>query len=312
MAWEDEGVRELVKQFLPATDEVDKLQRGSSSASRFFRKVMTRNYSNLQTTQGTYLVTPSGELLGYGHTLEPEEMKTFLKDGLKRWHAMSQAERLGNEASMAKKSSKYPEDGLVLMVALHKFYEREPRTQRELRGLVEWNRDYAWFRKDEARKFLSSTPKIGEMHEVPADLINRLARYHFTDTVLAWADPYPLSKVELAQLTSTVTKIEGNIVSLRFDGAVKVWQDDLPRFGYSRSRLPRKPDRGYDAKLLGYATFDLETSRFVSFDLVAKGSHHGGGVGAYTVPTTLGIVLSLAGDRPMDRIEPLHIRQYGW
>ncbi len=273
---------------------------------------MTRNYSNLQTTQGTYLVTPSGELLGYGHTLEPKDMKTFLNDGLKKWNAMSQAERLGNEASIGKKSSMYPEDGLVLMVALHKFYSREPRTQRELRGLVEWNRDYAWFRKDEARQFLSSAPKIGEKHEVPADLINRLARYHFTDTVLAWADPYPLSKVELAQLTSTVTKIEGNIVSVRFDGAVKVWQDDLPRFGYSRARLPRKPDRGYDAKLLGYATFDLEKSKFVSFDLVAKGSHYGGGVGAYTVPTTLGIVLSLAGDRPMDRIEPLHIRQYGW
>ncbi|MCH7904352.1 MAG: hypothetical protein IH944_07260 [Armatimonadetes bacterium] len=297
---------------MPATDEVDKLQRGNTPASRFFRQVMTRNYSNLQTTQGTYLVTPSGELLGYGHTLDPAGMKTFLKDGLKKWNAMSQAERLGNEANMAKKSSMYPEDGLVLMVALHKFYEREPRTARELRGLVEWNRDYAWFSKDEARQFLPNAPKTGDKHEVPTSLINRLARYHFTDTVLAWADPYPLNKVESAQLTSTVTKIEGNIVSVRFDGAVKVWQDDLPRFGYSRARLPRKPDRGYDAKLLGYATFDLETSKFVSFELVAKGAHHGGGVGAYTVPTTLGIVLSLAGDRPMDRIEPLHIRQYDW
>ena len=66
LAWEDEGVRELVKGYLPATDEVEKLQRGNTSASRFFRKIMTRNYSNLQTTQGTYLVTPSGELLGYG------------------------------------------------------------------------------------------------------------------------------------------------------------------------------------------------------------------------------------------------------
>ena len=297
---------------MPATDEVDKLQRGNTSASRFFRNIMTRNYSNLQTTQGTYLVTPSGVLLGYGHTLDPKAMRTFLKDGLEKWRAMSQAERLGDEANIAKKSSKYPEDGLVLMVALHKFYEREPRTGRELRGLVEWNRDYAWFRKDEARQFLSKTLKTGDRHEVPANLINRLARYHFTDTALAWADPYPLSKVVSAQLTSTVIEIEGNIVSVRFDGAVKLAQNDLPRFGYSRSRLPRKPDRGYDAKLLGYATFDLEKSKFVSFDLVAKGSHHGGGVGAYTVPTTLGIVLSLAGDRPMDRIEPLHIRQYGW
>ena len=291
---------------------MDKLQRGNTAASRFFRAIMTRNYSNLQTTQGTYLVTPGGELLGYGHTLDPKAMKTFLKDGLKKWNAMSQTERLGNSANIAKKSTKYPDEGLVLMVSLRKFYSREPKTQREHRGLVEWNKDYAWFQKDEARQFISKTPKKGEVHEVPVDLINRLARYHFTDTVLAWADPYPLSKVESAQLTSTVVKIEGNLVSVRFDGAVKVGQDDLPRFGYSRARLPRKPDRGYDAKLLGYATFDLEKNKFVKFDLVAKGLHHGGGTGAYTVPTTLGIVLSLAGDRPMDRIEPLHINRYSW
>ena len=51
---------------------------------------------------------------------------------------------------------------------------------------------------------------------------------------------------------------------------------------------------------------------FASFDLVAKGAHHGGGERGFTVPTTLGIVLSLAGDRPMDRTEPFHLRRYGW
>lgn len=99
---------------------------------------------------------------------------------------------------------------------------------------------------------------------------------------------------------------------MRLEGAVQISQSDLPRYGYSRGRLPRKPSRGYDAKLLGYATFNLETGRFLSFDLVAHGAHHGGGERSFDAPATLGIVLSLAGDRPMDRVEPFHLRRYGW
>ena len=315
MAWEDAGVRELVvKQFVPAADEVEKLERGDTFASRFFQEIATRHFTDLHTTQGTYMVAPSGALLGFGHVLDPVAMMSFLRKGLQKWNALSQDERLGDASddSTRERASLYPEDGLVLGVVLRKFYERQPRTERERRGLVEWNKDFAWFRRDEARRFLSAAPEKGGRHEVPSNLVNRLARYHFTDTVRAFADPYPSRCIETAQLTSTVLGIQGSLISLGFEGAVRMSQSDLPRHGYSHGRLPRKPSRSYDAKLLGYATFDLDTDRFLSFDLVALGPHQGGGERSFDAPTTLGIVLSLAGDRPMDRVEPFHLRLYGW
>ena len=304
----------MIKQFVPAADEVEKLERGHTAACSIFRKVATRHFDDLRTTQGTYIITPSGALLGSDHVLEPAAMKSFLRKGLQAWNALSQEVRLGDGSGedAHEPKSLYPVDGLVLSVVLRKSYEREPRTQRDLRGLVEWNKDFAWFHRGEARQFLPETPVLGNRHDVPSTLINRIARYNFTDTVRAFADSYPSRSIETAQLTSTVVGVEGSIVSVRFEGAVKLSQDDVPLYGHTKIRIPRKPTRGYDATLLGYATFDLETGRFLSFELVAHGAHYGGGQRGFSAPATLGIAMSLAGDRPMDRVEPLHLGLYGW
>ena len=96
MAWQDAGVRELAKQFVPAADEVEKLQRGTTFASRFFQEIATRHFADLRTTQGTYIVAPSGALLGYDHVLDPVAMKSFLREGLEKWNALSQDERSGD------------------------------------------------------------------------------------------------------------------------------------------------------------------------------------------------------------------------
>ena len=131
MAWEDAGVRELVKQFVPAADEVEKLERGNTFASKVFRKIATRHFAHVRTAQGTYIVAPSGALLGYDHLLDPEAMKSFLRTGLEEWNALSQ-DRRGTDRSAGgahKVDSLYPDDGLVLRVVLRKFYAREPRTE---------------------------------------------------------------------------------------------------------------------------------------------------------------------------------------
>ncbi len=260
------------------------------------------------------MVTPSGVLLGFGHVLEPVAMKSFLLEGLRKWRLLTPEERLNDKSldGADEHGTLYPEDGLILSIVLRKFYAETPRTERERRGLVEWNKDFAWFRKHEARQFLSEAPVIGGHHSVPSDIVHRLAQYHFTDTVRAFADPYPLRCVENAKLASIVVGSEGTVVSIRLEGAVRVAQDDLPRRGYSRGRLPRKPSRSYDAKLLGFATFDLQTERFTAFELVAFGEHRGGGERSTEIPVALGIVLSLAGDRPTDRVEPFHLQRYGW
>ena len=70
----------------------------------------------------------------------------------------------------------YPEDGLVLRVV--------GRDQKRVRW-PDSNLDYAWFRKEEARAFLPAKPKKDAQHEVPRELVQRLARFHLIDYVYA-------------------------------------------------------------------------------------------------------------------------------
>jgi hypothetical protein len=118
------------------------------------------------------------------------------------------------------------------------------------------------------------------------DNCSGLARFHFTDTVRAFADVYPQRCVKEAKLTATIVEVTGQVVTS---------QDDARSFG----RLPRKPKRGFDAKLLGNAKIDLKQNRFLSFELVAFGKNRGGGARSFSEdPIKMGVILELAKDGP--------------
>lgn len=57
-------------------------------------------------------------------------------------------------------SSGFPDDGLALNVVLHKFYPSKP-VGRAAIGAVEWNRDFAWFKAEEAAQLLPPNPTRG-------------------------------------------------------------------------------------------------------------------------------------------------------
>jgi hypothetical protein len=247
-------------------------------------------------------------------------MKEFLLEGLRKWQALTPEERLpsGSIVGPSPAQAEYPEDGLVLNVILRKLYSRTHDRARGAgaRGIVEWNQDFAWFRKAEATRFIPADPAPGDVHEIPTPLVHRLARYHFTNTVRVFCDPYPPRCVEDGHLVSTVLEVEDGLVSVRLEGAVRTWQDDLPRFGSGQgprqARIPRKPERGYDARLLGYATYSIPEERFTAFELVAYGTLHGGGVREFEDPVRMGVALTLAGRGPIDRVPPHHLSSYGW
>ena len=79
-----------------------------------------------------------------------------------------------------------------------------------------------------------------------------------------------------------------------------------------RGRLPRRAERSFQADLLGYATFDLEKQRFTRFELVALGIQQGGGERSSPAAVPIGVALTLAGDTPIERVEPLRLELYGW
>jgi len=303
----------LTEPFIPAADEVGKLEFGVDAASRFYKKIATRHIRGLPTSQGTYIVTPSGLLLATVHRVDEDKLAEFLGKGLEEYKKLSKHERLGIKAlASANGRSLYPAEGLVLRVDLRKFYSHKP-VGRAAIGVVERNRDFAWYKKEEAHQFLPPTPKKGEAHEVPRYIVERLARYHFTDTVRAFADPYPARCVKEAWLKTSVLEVNDGVVKLRFDGIVRSEQNDTPRFGLlsNRGRLPRRAERSFQANLLGYATFDPEKQRFTKFEIFALGIQQGGGERSSPAPVPIGVALTLAEDTPMERVEPFHLELYG-
>lgn len=257
--------------------------------------------------QGQYAVTPSGELLASAASADPKDVAAMMRQGLAKWATMSKEQRLLRQSpdpAAAERWRKwdrlYPADGLVLR-AVCRDLPRED-VPAHLRGA--WNQDFAWFRKAEARSFLPAELRIDTRCDVPRPLVERLARFHLTDFVralnYAW---FPAEAVERARLITTITAVDGDRVGVRFQGE-------------TRCATPDPDGRGYEARLLGKATYDRKAERFTAFELVAVGTRWGQGNCNLRHddpgPAPMGVVLTLAGHSPADRIPPAHVGRYRW
>ena len=117
--------------------------------------------------------------------------------------------------------------------------------------------------------------------------------------------------------------MKGNLVSLRFKGRTRTSEvhDGVHiegKWNRPGPGIPKLQKRGVDARLEGQAVYDLNTEKFVSFDLVALSSRWGGN--AYNGrlndrdfgPAPMGIVLKLAGNSAAEQVPPMFFRFYGW
>ena len=267
---------------------------------RKFARQRTIKKGNRGGAQGHYAVAPSGELLASSSSANPKVLVEMMQQALAKWAELPRERRLLPQAPDPKAAEKwrhkeklYPQDGLVLrVVARDRTRERWPDA----------NLDYAWFRKDEARAFLPAEPKQGDRHEVPRELIQRLACFHLVDNVHALNYTFfPKESVEKARLTTTVVGIDGDQVSLRFEG---------------ETRAAIEPKKiGYAPKLLGRAKYNLKFQKFTSLELLAVGERWGLGncnQRHNPDPALMGIVLTIAGNTPAERLPPAFVSRYGW
>jgi hypothetical protein len=172
-----------------------------------------------------------------------------------------------------------------------------------------WNKDFAWFRKDEVRKLLPKRFEVGARREVPEELVKRFAAYHFLDSVRNLDLPYEYGDVEKAQLTSTIASLEGDRVQLRFEGSSRTskagrWAIN----GAEDHDNPQEQKRGVDVTMLGRATWDRNAEKFVAFEFVAIGSRWGGtqwnGRADDLAGGPIGFAFRIAGNGPTDRMAP--------
>lgn len=326
-------MRALASKFIPVADEVHRLQSGSGPECELFQKIAEQGHyagrtQPTNTRQGTYAATVTGVFLGSINSNDPAQMVKMLEAALAKWASLSSDQRRRTEAQAAllpggsRWEQRRPEDGLVLRVNSRDLPRKEAPSPTATAGKQDWrpaawNQDYAWFRKEEARQFLPENAAPGATRAVPDPLVRRLARFHLIDNVRGQTTPFEDRDVEKASLSSTVLKRQGDLVSLRIEGETRTaGSGTWPVRGYQDMNSPTPQKRGYDARLRGSATYDLQAMRFTFFELTAVGARRGGtqynGRGDDLDPAPMGIAFTLAGDSPSERVAPAFVWGYGW
>lgn len=326
MVWSHPKIRELAsKHFVLAADDTYLLRSGDGPEGAFFLKVVSQGHYGdsdsriAKTWQGVYAFTPSGELLASENRYNAEAVEAMLVEALEKWNALDDAKKSAHVATAPTGSRWqhfYPHDGLVLRSYTRYLpHEGERRPGRR-------NMDYAWFTREEARRFLPARLQTGEKHAVDSRLIARLARLHFVNNVPCLSLFYEAKDVREAEMTADVTKVSGDTVHVRFEGKTQTratkQRDRASRFMRVEGKGPFVSERGYTGRIVGTARYDKKSERFVAFELVSLGemrrnSWRPVGAPAKSVRRTpIGFSLSLAGSGPAERVPPAFVELYGW
>ena len=324
---------------VPAADAIERPGKGlddetnTSFESRLVRKIKTQATGDFYSYQGIYVATPSGLLLAGTHHdgRDVRKVEKLLREGLAKWDTISPSNRLMTQdvfsravAELAKEEGRkqYPDDGLVLSVVCRDLPRPDSKNVSKVHRKM-YNQDYAWFRKSEARAFLPERLTKGATQKVKRDLLERLARFHFVDLVRGHTSSYPQNAVEQADLTAEVVDVKDNLVSLRYRGRTRTSEVHNGvhiegKWNRPGPGIPELQKRGVDARLEGYAVYDQQAERFVSFNVLVMTTRWGGNVyNARTQfldfgPAPMGIVLNLAGDNAAEQVPPMFFRSYGW
>ncbi len=316
--WSDARLIELAKSFVPAADEVWRLQRGSDAECRTFQAMANRGHYRAKdgTRQGIYVCSPAGELLGSINSLDPDAVIATLTAGLEKWKQLPESARLAGSASQVTPDHRweagYPEDGLVLVSV-----NRDLRVDRgEVKPTGErWNRDHVWFANREARAWLPDDPAPGAVHTLPEPLLQRLARFQLVDNVRGQTLPFaPQEILPGSAIRIEVRQRRGDLVRLHISGSTLAEAKGPWLMGESDWTPPREYPRTMRLKLLGRADYDLTRSVFTEFELVAVGEWHGCTINndrcGGTESGTIGFVFTLAPDTPSERVPPAFIDIY--
>jgi hypothetical protein len=268
--WSDPRVIQIAKRFVPAADEVWRLQQGPDPECVFFQQMAEHGHYGGRpgtTRQGIYVCSPSGKFLASINSNNPDRVLAMLERGHKAWEDLPAEEKRLSANSEIKPRHRwedsFPKDGLVLsMITRDLPAECDPSKP----GATKWNQDPVWFSKAEARQWLPRQPKPGDKHPLPQELVFRLARLHLVDTVNGQTSAFSPDEVADSQIATEVLERTGGRVKIKITGSTK---------GDSQGRGRRSSAHSVETRVLGHATFDLDKEAFVEFQMVALGTRTG-------------------------------------
>ena len=288
MTFADEDVIRMLKnEFVPVAIDQWYQRKQQDTEGEFYRKVASQGPRNnfQQTTQGHYVCSPDGTLLGFtSYHVSAERTRAMMKKAIESFDSKPLASL--KMTKNFKIDSKYrrdpPEGGLHLRVftkVLSGYESPDQSWKTAMHKSV--GRDNAWFKAGEK---ISIERWINKGGQFPEKLLLRLARFSLNDNTRGEPDRWTAKQVRVAELSiDSQGKMTGRVHLETENGK-----------------------RGYVASLIGMAK--TSEDGVVRFDLLAKGEYWGSSRFTHGAPKgkfPLVVALELSdGSESMDRIPP--------
>ncbi len=301
-----------MKRFVPVVDNPANYDRADSSRLeyRLVERILSQTeYGRISGAQGLYIVTPSGRLIaGVNSHSSADRTLAEMHKGLEAYAELSKSDRLlprtpdsrTDKLDLPIENAEPPRDGLVLRM-VSRGLPFPGVNERDTRHTSYYKLDRVWYTREQAREFLPAEMKVGAKARVRGPALAILVRLNlgvFIQPNPAWN----AEDVRSAVLNSEVTAVKAGIVDLRFDGQAEMQANH--QFN----------QRSYSPKLLGRASYDTNSQKFVNFELLAVGTHTMGPGERVDGPAAapLGVFFTLNGDNANDEAVPHYYRQYNW
>ncbi len=268
-------------------------RRRKDATGKFFWKVASQGPRDPKgTQQGHYVLTAQGKLLGYNNNRGPEKRIEMMKEALKKWGELSEAEKKGEVQEKGESdrdfSPEFPEGAQIVKVFTRSLEEREGRLQKLEKGKVgnQAAVDHLWLKKSEVEKLGKLIADGGG--EIPEWLGLRIAKFYLRDNTRG--EPRDWKKEEIKEWALAVDgkgKVKGGFLIDSADGGL-----------------------GYEGEISGELA--IQAGVLTKFDLLVLGKHWGEGrytQGSRPGKTPQGQVFRLVdGKLARDRIPPQGIR----
>ncbi len=213
-------------------------------------------------------------------------MERWLREKLKAWEALPEAERRPGGVSVEKAAKIDPKraalalpKGALVVRVFNRHLARDkdggvrhatPEDFPAKTGKVEAGRyamaqnDFMWVPEAEWRGLMPDDPKKGATHPAPVTFALRLFRYHL-DPARGFTEGanFTAAKADAGELTLTIEDVSEGRVRLRLEGHA-----DLRQRGRDEPGL-------YAPAVLGYLEYGRKEKAFTRFDIVALGDASG-------------------------------------
>jgi hypothetical protein len=219
-------------------------RRQKDTEGDYYRKICLQSPQNNvnSTTQGLYLATPDGKLLGFTNNRSQEWVREMLKKGLAKFEP-GEAALLENKNPDPNFNYRLPEGGLVVTVTSKVLSGYQAAVNAEV-GFFQNSigRDVLWVRKEEHQALVR-----GELMD---SLKRRLAMYNLIDNTRGEPHPWTAEEIKKLDLTLKNGVISGNVHLSNETGS-----------------------RSYTCEVRG--TVEVKDGKVTRLDLVAKGPARG-------------------------------------